>query len=277
MNPKRDYIVTVISVFLALGIGILIGASLSDNVIVRQQGELVERMEKRIFLLNDKITSLQEDNDILNKELVSWMKFQEKIIPEYVGSRLEGFKIAVIYESGDQEIIDPVMSFLESAGIQVQGRVKVNAQEINNSEKINLQGKTYYLGQAHQRKEFLKKISSGISSYFVQSESEQQDWLIVDEVLLVEITGEGTPDKVLYFPGELEKNCTDLHNFIISSLKNNEACFVSVSFSSADEEQQNEFHDYEVFALETNTILGKLELLHLLESDLQKVVKKNDS
>lgn len=274
MNPKRDYIVTVISVFLALGIGILVGASLSDNIIVRQQRELVERMEERLILLNDRITGLQEDNDSLNKELVSWMQFQEKILPEYVGSRLEGIKIAVIYESGDQEVIAPVLRFLESAGIQVHGTVQVNAQGIKNAEKIQLEGTTYDLGQPRQRKDFFNNLMNGVSSYLVGRETEQQISLTVDEILSIEITEMSRPDKILYFPGELDKSCRDLHEMVITSFENVEVSFVSVNILSSGEQQyQYEAQGHKVFAVENvETIFGKLELLNMLESELQEVL-----
>ncbi|UNC92534.1 copper transporter [Candidatus Contubernalis alkaliaceticus] len=269
MNHKRDYLITVISVFLALGIGILIGASLSDNVIVKQQKEIVERMDERLGNLNENITALQEDKNRLNEELSAWVMFQEKFLTEYVGRPLEGFNIAVIYEVEDHKVIAPVINFLENTGIQVNGHAALNALFMTNLETVSLQGKSYQLGQENQRKDYFDKYSILMTDYLIGKSLEPQVFY-TDEFLSVEIAQTGLPDKVLYFPGNLEKKCTELHNSIISSLKSNNVSFVSVYLSP---EEANLSRNYEVIALENiENILGRLELLHMLESNLQEVI-----
>lgn len=260
----------MISIFLALGIGILIGASLSDNIIVKQQRELVERMEERITLLNEKITGLQENNDLLNSELVSWMQIQEKIIPQYVEARLEGYEVAVIYENRDRETIHSVLAFLEDAGIQVQRRIKIDIGKLEKMDRVNLEGKEYYLSQHHHRKDYLRKLTPEITECLLGNGYEKEVGRAAQEFLSVERKEAGMPDKILYFPGEIEARCSDLHNLLISSFKDKEASFVLVYLTSTDE-QQHAGDDYPVVPLGNDrSIIGKLDLLNLLELDFQE-------
>ncbi len=268
MNSKRDYIITVISVFLALGIGILIGASLSDNVIVKQQKEIVERMDERLGNLNEKITALQKDKNQLNEELSAWMIFQEKFLTEYVGKPLEGYSIAVIYEEEDQKFIAPVISFLENAGVQINGQATLDASFIDNLETVTLKGKSYHLRQEDQRKDYFEKYTALLSDSLMGRGS-QTELSFADDFLSVEIGQTGLPDNVLYFPGTLDQNCTELHNSIISSLKSNNVSFLSVYLSSPEESYQS--GNYEVISLENiDNIFGKLDLLDVLESNLRE-------
>jgi len=72
MYHRRDFIITIISIFLALGIGILVGTALSDNIIVQQQKEVVEQLEKELIRYNSRQTILKEDKKALEDELSMW-------------------------------------------------------------------------------------------------------------------------------------------------------------------------------------------------------------
>lgn len=227
-------------------------------------------MENRITALNEKITGLQENNDFLNSELVSWMQIQEKVIPQYVESRLEGYKIAVIHESQDRESIHSILAFLEDAGIQDQGRIKINVRELEKMDRVNLQGKTYYLSQSRQKKDYLQKIVPEIIEYLLEIRCEEIIGGATEEFLSVECSETGRPDKIMYFPGEIETRCSDLHNLLISSFKDREVSFVLVYLTSV-EEHQHTGDDFPVVTLEHDrSVIGKIDLLDLLELDFQE-------
>ena len=48
MYHLRDHIISLVAVFLALGLGILIGTGLSDDMLVTQQRLLIERMTEEL-------------------------------------------------------------------------------------------------------------------------------------------------------------------------------------------------------------------------------------
>ncbi len=122
MYQKRDYVIGIISFFLTLSIGIFIGATLSDNIIVKQQKEVVERLEEELI-------SISISQNLMEEELSQWNNFQVDILPALVKNNLEGVEIAVIY--GERKAMDlEVFQLLETAGAEVTREVLINPQKL---------------------------------------------------------------------------------------------------------------------------------------------------
>lgn len=60
MGSFRFHLVTVIGIFLALALGIFIGSTTSEEPIIRQQREVIERLEKNNHTLGQKIQQLEQ-------------------------------------------------------------------------------------------------------------------------------------------------------------------------------------------------------------------------
>ncbi|ASS75000.1 hypothetical protein CIG75_08370 [Tumebacillus algifaecis] len=112
---------TLIAVFLSLGLGLLLGGTLGDEVIVKEQVQLLEQLEERY-------TQTKADNAKLKKqngELTRGQSLLEQVVAQvgghYVKDRLAGKKVAVLQlETLD---LSGLLTELHAAGANVTSTV----------------------------------------------------------------------------------------------------------------------------------------------------------
>ncbi|NMB11524.1 MAG: copper transporter [Firmicutes bacterium] len=118
----RYHIASLVAVFLALGLGILIGASLLD------EGRLLESQEKLIAGLEKRFDTLQAERSLLETEnalLSSKLQEQETLFVALelplVEEALEGRSVSVVYgsEAWKQNWQEPLDKLLKQAGARV--------------------------------------------------------------------------------------------------------------------------------------------------------------
>ncbi|MDI6602175.1 MAG: copper transporter [Thermoanaerobacteraceae bacterium] len=115
----KFYVITIASIFLALGIGIFIGFNLdSQELYVEQQNSLIEEMTQRFdeikqenLNLNSKITELQNNLNL-------YEEYAKTLFPFFAKDRLNGINVAVI-ETTDDYIYSSLKGTLTSAGANV--------------------------------------------------------------------------------------------------------------------------------------------------------------
>ena len=94
----RYHIASLVAVFLALGLGILIGASLLDEGrLLESQEKLIAGLEKRFDTLQAERSLLQTENTILNGKLKEQENFFAALESPLVEGALSGLSVSVIY------------------------------------------------------------------------------------------------------------------------------------------------------------------------------------
>lgn len=113
MFDMRSYIVSLIAVFLALGIGILMGTVIVDRgVLVEQQNVLVKKLQ-------EEFGSLRQENNVLKRDLDARNKFEEETISLFVQNQLPQQNITMVTTSGVSEaVVKEVGNVLNLAGVQ---------------------------------------------------------------------------------------------------------------------------------------------------------------
>jgi hypothetical protein len=114
MLTWRYHLLSLVAVFLALGLGLLGGISLSDNGALESgQSNLVEDIERDV-------EALQQENDDLQKERGASLRFQDDAFPFIVSGRLQGKKIALVTSgSTADDLRRDITSAIHAAGGQV--------------------------------------------------------------------------------------------------------------------------------------------------------------
>lgn len=93
MFDMRAYVASLAAVFLALGIGILLGTIITDKgTVSRQQNALLESIESRV-------TSVSDNNKQLKKELLNNQQFEKEILPHVVQGRLAERHIVLLHSN----------------------------------------------------------------------------------------------------------------------------------------------------------------------------------
>lgn len=115
----RYHIVSLVAVFLALGIGILIGTSLmGGGAVVEQQQKIIDRLQADFENLRDETKKLEGEKAILESELRVMDQFARSVEPVLIKDRLFGKQIALIRtgDAVDGRVIEELRLDLEKAG-----------------------------------------------------------------------------------------------------------------------------------------------------------------
>lgn len=113
----RFHLVSLTAVFLALGIGIAVGATVVDQA-------TVAFLERRLEGVEDRLDATDADNAELRRQLAEWSDFADQARDQAVAGRLEGVPVLVVGVQGvDRGPVDAFRQTLAAAGADVVGTV----------------------------------------------------------------------------------------------------------------------------------------------------------
>lgn len=144
MIDFKYHIVSLIAIFLALGLGILIGSTIvSDDLMVGQQEKMIDGLEERFFALKEEQTMLMVDNANKTRLISEYEKFGQALLSPIVKDHLHGYKLAIII-TGGQDIPSGLLNTLSTAGAEVMSKtVLLNNIKLDDSE-LNEKIKAFY-------------------------------------------------------------------------------------------------------------------------------------
>lgn len=132
----KCHIVSLVAVFLALGLGILIGTAVpGSDVLDSQQQRLAGDLERQLSVLRQKneflqarVGSLEMDNNIQRR-------FETQVLPVLLDGRLKGRNIAIIGTAA-QRLPDELAGILETAGARIQSTTVLNGLEVGDGKEL---------------------------------------------------------------------------------------------------------------------------------------------
>ncbi|MBC2576487.1 copper transporter [Peptostreptococcus canis] len=135
----KYFIVSIGSIFLALGVGILIGSNIGTNeTIQKQNAAIVKDIDNRFNELKEKDDKLTSENEKLNINIEDLKKYIGKNEDVLVSGKLIGKKIAIISfneDGANEETEKTIVKF----GGEVGFNININGSSVNddNLKKIN--------------------------------------------------------------------------------------------------------------------------------------------
>ncbi len=129
MLDFRYFISSLAAVFLALGIGIVIGGALIGNDdMVKSQENLIFSLEQDFQQLRSEKKFLQEDLKTRNVELEVLRQFNREVLPLLISAQLIDRKIALIKtnETINPSLVSDLMKTLRQAGAQVPITINIS-------------------------------------------------------------------------------------------------------------------------------------------------------
>ncbi|MDP9388691.1 MAG: copper transporter, partial [Actinomycetota bacterium] len=113
----RFHLVSLTAVFLALGIGIAVGATVVDQA-------TVEFLDRQLNGVERRLDTTDAENAQLRAELDRWRSFAEQARDEAVAGRLEGVPVLVLGVRGvDERPVDELLDLLGASRATLQGTV----------------------------------------------------------------------------------------------------------------------------------------------------------
>lgn len=117
MISFRFHLVSLIGVFLALGIGIAVGASVVDRA-------TVDALEEQVANVGERAERTNAENDRLRGELDRWQTFTDQAGDELVEGRLAGVDVVVVGVQGiDRGPVDRLRTSMAAAGARIRATV----------------------------------------------------------------------------------------------------------------------------------------------------------
>ncbi|NMB35549.1 MAG: copper transporter [Firmicutes bacterium] len=145
MDQQQNYIVSLIAVFLALGIGILIGAAMGENALIANQIAVIEELNNEIACYKEEVETQLTSVARLEEELASWQSLEEEYLNILlVEDQITDVIIKIIaQESLPVELVD----FLKLCGCSYQIFVFTEA-DTRSPEELGEEGESVLLLEA---------------------------------------------------------------------------------------------------------------------------------
>ncbi|WP_027356032.1 copper transporter [Desulfofundulus thermocisternus] len=116
----KYHIASLVAVFLALGIGILVGSTLLGNdALTRQQKQLADKLMLQMEQLREKNEAVEARASALEMDNERQKQFEKQVLPVLVRERLSGYRLAII-ETNSYGFPDDLIATLRLAGAEVQ-------------------------------------------------------------------------------------------------------------------------------------------------------------
>lgn len=149
MISFRFHIVSLTAIFLALAIGIAIGAGVVDR-------QTVAFLEQRLDDVRDNADQTSAENDRLEADVSQWERFGDEGAAALVRGKLNAPVVVVGVQGVDRRTVDDLRQLLVAAGARLQGTVWfTNKLKLANPDDVReLQG---ILGVASARPDTLRR------------------------------------------------------------------------------------------------------------------------
>ncbi|MBS4025901.1 MAG: copper transporter [Clostridia bacterium] len=158
MIDFKYHITSLVAIFLALAIGILVGSTMvGGDMLVEQQKLMVDQLEEDFRIFRDQNRALREE--LSASRIVSdlYQTYAQEIMPAMVAGRLEGMKLAIII-TGREDMPHGLMDTLGLAGSKIYYYVSLESLEHTEvtaayiiKQLDQLDGAVLFLGSGNQR------------------------------------------------------------------------------------------------------------------------------
>jgi len=275
MLHLKYYIILLIGIFLALGLGILIGVTLENNNVLENQQELIIRQ------IESEFEALRNEADMLKKTLAALeeQKAQADSTCEYLFSRLiedrlHGLKVSII-NLGQDNISPDLIQLLKLAGASVESSITVRTdlyarQDLSAALEAFLQN-----GQdGMERNDFHSIVAGELVSSLIEGAFTPLS-VRLKEMHLIQASSnlKQSSDVVILCSNGKDKpaQSSQESNFdmvLIQTALNMGLPVVAVEPSSVEESAISEYEELGVSTVRNiDTVYGKLALISILEAN----------
>jgi hypothetical protein len=198
----RYHIITLVAVFLALGLGLLLGGTLGEKWIVQEQGQLLKRLEDRFTQARTDDAKWQKQAHLLEQRTRQLEHVSAEVGGHYVQDRLRGQKVAIL----ELELADlaPLKRTLEQAGVEVIQTVQLTSQTPLFDPHAWPAAQTDTLGiePGDTSKSRMQKIAERfVQELYVQNDSQMvSEWMQINALTISGAVGV-KPDHVIVIGG----------------------------------------------------------------------------
>ena len=133
----KYYIVTICAIFIALGVGMLVGFNLNyDQALSRQQSEVLESFNTEFDNLKDKNKALQAEIDKMDGDITKIEEYLQENIDILTQDVLTGKNTGIILTSENNDYSEEIEEIISKANGTTSFNIVIK-DSINNKDKIS--------------------------------------------------------------------------------------------------------------------------------------------
>ncbi|MDW7652357.1 MAG: copper transporter [Bacillota bacterium] len=244
----RDHIISLVAVFFSLGLGILIGTGMSDDMLVTQQRLLIEQMTKDYRTLREERMEMEARIQSLTKDLYLWESYQEALYPGIVKGALADSNLSLIRYGAD--IPPGVLTTLQDAQANICSVISVEPASDSKLAKTGL-------GPA------VAKLASGLNPD--QDEQDILDSYLADNSVRIELHGRKRVGNVVIILGERAGLDAAFVREIIDELDPNSVSVVALEWTDVSDSLLGSLKEAGISTIDNaDSVFGQFSLLSVL-------------
>lgn len=267
----RHFVITIIAIFLSLGVGILIGALMdSQQLFIDQQKELVMQIEEEFDGFKQKNYELMNKIELYKGKIEKNDKFVNNIYDFLISDRLEGLNILFLKIYDDNQYLD-VENTLKDSGINrilklsIIDESKLDSYEVVKQlkDKFNIEGNDIDEIRRNTIRKLFKEICSNkysdLSYYLKEKEiidCDRDIFTNFDYVIVADDSFEKN--------GKLQKG-KDSNSIIIEMLKASNIPMIAIERSDKKVSSISYYKEKGISSVDNiNTKYGKIAMIMVM-------------
>ncbi len=265
----KYYIVTICAIFIALGVGMLVGFNLNyDQALSKQQSEVLESFNTEFEELKDKNTNLQSEIEVLDGNIELMKSYVNKNIDVLVAEKLTDKSTGIILTRENNDYSEEIEQLISNANGSIAFNIVVKDDKYN-TERLDSLSKE--LNQTFS-------TSQDVVNYIVERLNDTNGY---DELYKLDRLGAikinnidedkfGEYDSVVLI-GEVteqdaQKQFDEKEKIIIQSLKEKNKYLVAVSKSGSNDELLKLYSQNNISTVDDIESIGRVSLTTLLQN-----------
>ena len=263
----KFYVISIVAIFAALGIGIYIGFAFdTQSFVVEQREDIIQKLEEKFDFLKAENQDLKLELEELELENENCKTYMTSTYEEMVKNRLSGKSVAII-ETKDDYMYSGIGQILEAAGANVVNVVTIN----DNIMDEGLLGRIYeQIGIPTENtdlipkavKEMTMEILSGESSNFIKKLEENHI------ISIVGIINEPV-DYIIIAGGSIKEDkerLTLIDKTIVQTTKDMGKNIIGIEKTKIGFSYMESYKGFKISTVDNvDTIIGKVSLVLAME------------
>ncbi|MEN6328461.1 MAG: copper transporter [Syntrophomonas sp.] len=192
MIDLRYHIASLVGIFLALGLGILIGSTIvGDNLLVDQQKKMIDRLEQQFYSLRERENDLVATNNYKDQIIANYENYSQTLLPPLVKEHLVDYKIALVV-SGGSDVPAGMLNALSVAGAQVTSKAVVLANMNLDSAELLERVRAFYKADKNVSKDVLRQYLAGSVALAITNQAEPELIKFIQSNEIIKFSGDNS-------------------------------------------------------------------------------------
>lgn len=273
MIDIRYHVATLVAIFIALGVGILIGSTLvGGDVMIEQQKKMISQLESQFDILRERENQLTEENRFMNSVTRHYEEFTRAVSVPLIKNRLNGCRVAIVV-TGGQEIPAGMLNSLSLAGAHVDtSTVVLPGIQLNDSRLLIKVCDFYQLDHSTPPDELRKMIALSAAGIIADGGDNEVRKFLQDNNL-VRFNGDYKKvlDQVILIGGAVEEGYNhpaSVDAWLIRSLQNLNQSIMGCETSRVQISYMTAYQEFDISTIDNIDITpGQLSLIRVIEGE----------